>query len=751
MKHPVIKHETYEPNKNAVSKAASVSPPSSGISFVDQPVQRKENNTGLPDQLKSGVESLSGIDISDVKVHYNSSQPAQLNAHAYAQGNQIHIAPGQEKHLPHEAWHVVQQKQGRVKPTMQLKGKVNINDDVGLEKEADVMGGKAMQLVSVDSNNEINHSGITTKKITDSLVQRSESNTSFGVPVIQRTKFEEKSNPNGKRAAPFQLAAVQFTGEYDIKQFENEIAEYASACQAAGTVPVIELRMYDAAIPKSVDNYMAGARVLLNQIIKGPFAVTCSILRDETLPPAQLLKEEDAPVMSVMERFVEGIQQMKDLTVRGDMKGLPRGPAAKEMIDNPLAKMLAGKMMIPLPEALEYMHAPNSELEAICAGGGAAHYSLHEKLFARVILMNRGQHAPSGAAAQQQQAMSAAAASNTSLAKTEAHLPPTAASPAALAFGSAAAASSTKAKVTGSGSSLAAIEEQTAIASQDASAYGAAAAASSTKSKAVPDQALVEAEMNHKAEAASSVAGSAAAAASAAAAHGSAPPLRLRRNSLVTPHTLTLTNLVTGSEEATAENTLRACRAAFEKGATQVLLIVEVEGPKNYPRAETQVTLLRKEGFTVEVVGRIESAVGVQQSGVMLSEGKPQPRVKLRVTDKPSAESAAASAADAGLVKSSGGGSGAAAAAASSAASYSSATGGGSAAASESFSGSSSGLGGKQHATAAAASAASVRNAPLSFYQWMEFRGYWGDYDSAMEDIMYKEYQEYNPKAPDRH
>ncbi|MEM7041075.1 MAG: DUF4157 domain-containing protein [Bacteroidota bacterium] len=36
-------------------------------------------------------------------------------AHAYDQGTDIHIGPGQEKHLPHEAWHVVQQKQGRVR------------------------------------------------------------------------------------------------------------------------------------------------------------------------------------------------------------------------------------------------------------------------------------------------------------------------------------------------------------------------------------------------------------------------------------------------------------------------------------------------------------------------------------------------------------------------------------------------------------------------------------------------------------
>ena len=111
-------------------------------------IQRKKNKTGLPDSLKSGIESLSGIDLSDVKVHYNSSQPAQLQAHAFAQGSNIHLASGQEKHLPHEAWHVVQQKQGRVKPTTQLKGKIAINDSEGLEREADIMGAKALQLKS---------------------------------------------------------------------------------------------------------------------------------------------------------------------------------------------------------------------------------------------------------------------------------------------------------------------------------------------------------------------------------------------------------------------------------------------------------------------------------------------------------------------------------------------------------------------------------------------------------------------------
>lgn len=107
--------------------------------------KQPENKTGMPDNLKSGVESLSGYSMDNVKVHYNSDKPAQLNALAYAQGSDIHMGPGQEQHLPHEAWHVVQQMQGRVQPTMQAKG-VGINDNAGLETEADVMGAKAVSL-----------------------------------------------------------------------------------------------------------------------------------------------------------------------------------------------------------------------------------------------------------------------------------------------------------------------------------------------------------------------------------------------------------------------------------------------------------------------------------------------------------------------------------------------------------------------------------------------------------------------------
>ncbi len=131
-----------------------------GLSNI-APVQRKTtaatrpNNTGLPDNLKSGIENLSGMSMDHVKVHRNSDKPATVQAHAYAQGSDIHLGPGQEQHLPHEAWHVVQQAQGRVKLTIQLKG-VAVNNDPGLEREADVMGAKALHAAQSDAQQ---HSG----------------------------------------------------------------------------------------------------------------------------------------------------------------------------------------------------------------------------------------------------------------------------------------------------------------------------------------------------------------------------------------------------------------------------------------------------------------------------------------------------------------------------------------------------------------------------------------------------------------
>lgn len=169
------------------------------ITVPFKPVQKKENKTGLPDNLKSGVENLSGFSMDDVTVHYNSDKPAQLNAFAYARGTDIHIASGQEKHLPHEAWHVVQQKQGRVQPTMQMKGGVNVNDDANLEKEAGVMGDKAFL------NNEQVPDILTDKKIAGPVAaQRMKigmeltfSNEDLQYMHFDKKEYDKKKMPNG--------------------------------------------------------------------------------------------------------------------------------------------------------------------------------------------------------------------------------------------------------------------------------------------------------------------------------------------------------------------------------------------------------------------------------------------------------------------------------------------------------------------------------------------------------------------------
>lgn len=126
-----MEHQSRTPHPAAVSRSAA-------------DVPRRANRTGLPAQLKAGVEQLAGISLDHVRVHRNSDKPAQLNAHAYAQGHDIHLAPGQERHLPHETWHVVQQMQGRVAPTGQFAGAA-VNDSPTLEKEADTMGARAVR------------------------------------------------------------------------------------------------------------------------------------------------------------------------------------------------------------------------------------------------------------------------------------------------------------------------------------------------------------------------------------------------------------------------------------------------------------------------------------------------------------------------------------------------------------------------------------------------------------------------------
>lgn len=160
------------------------------------------NQTELSDQLKGGIYAHSGLSINP-EVHLNSSKPAELDAYAYAQGNHIYVAPGQEKHIPHEAWHVVQQVRGKVKPTRLLNG-YRINDNPQLENEADAMGAEIIRI----------HNYLSKKKAEEVFIQAKNQNCSKGAspislpykPIIQcgksRVNVPDTRLPNGVDIMP---------------------------------------------------------------------------------------------------------------------------------------------------------------------------------------------------------------------------------------------------------------------------------------------------------------------------------------------------------------------------------------------------------------------------------------------------------------------------------------------------------------------------------------------------------------------
>ena len=101
----------------------------------------------LPENLVLGVEELAGLDLSSVRVYRNSPMPPLFGAAAFAKGTAIYLSPGTEHLLPHEAWHVVQQAQGRVRGQVSAMGE-QFNVDPLLEREADRMGARALLAAS---------------------------------------------------------------------------------------------------------------------------------------------------------------------------------------------------------------------------------------------------------------------------------------------------------------------------------------------------------------------------------------------------------------------------------------------------------------------------------------------------------------------------------------------------------------------------------------------------------------------------
>jgi hypothetical protein len=119
-----------------------------GVEAFRVPLREKSGGLPLPDAVRTKMEAAFSADFSDVRVHIGR-EASSLGAIAYTWGTNIHFAPGQyspntlqgQKLLGHELWHVVQQKNGRVKNP--FGGGVAVVQDHALEAEADRMGIKA--------------------------------------------------------------------------------------------------------------------------------------------------------------------------------------------------------------------------------------------------------------------------------------------------------------------------------------------------------------------------------------------------------------------------------------------------------------------------------------------------------------------------------------------------------------------------------------------------------------------------------
>jgi len=149
------------------------------------PLQKKsDNSNGLPAPVQTQMEGALGADFSNVNIHTNSQSATDVGALAYTQGNDVHFAPGQynpesstgQELIGHELTHVVQQREGRVQPTTQAKG-LPVNDDKGLEDEADAGGRKAVQMKG---------DNIYSESRKNSLLNKNRNTTSVNSTVVSR-------------------------------------------------------------------------------------------------------------------------------------------------------------------------------------------------------------------------------------------------------------------------------------------------------------------------------------------------------------------------------------------------------------------------------------------------------------------------------------------------------------------------------------------------------------------------------------
>lgn len=214
---------------NDEQEGASMMPPAQ--LFADSskeqkvsPASQDKATTGkgssLPQDVQEKMENSMGHDFSNVNIHENSTDAADLGASAYAQGNDVHFAPGKfdpqsekgQELIGHELAHVVQQREGRVEPTTKMGKGMDVNDDPALENEADAMGAKATK--GAEGSGELS------------------GNTSVGSPVLQGFFEQERSGETWSQSDDMTLAVKQGYPNHELYAKKGKVAEANKKLQA---------------------------------------------------------------------------------------------------------------------------------------------------------------------------------------------------------------------------------------------------------------------------------------------------------------------------------------------------------------------------------------------------------------------------------------------------------------------------------------------------------------------------------------
>ncbi len=173
----MVEEEEEKPTQKKAIQKKTMAEEEEELQMKEAPEKKPKSSVtsgtkaSLPDSVKGKMENSFGTDFSSVNIHKDSGQATNMGALAYTQGNDVHFAPGQynpesskgQELIGHELTHVVQQRQGRVKPTKEQGKGLAVNDNPSLENEADEKGERAAHGETVEISGMTSHSSIMKK------------------------------------------------------------------------------------------------------------------------------------------------------------------------------------------------------------------------------------------------------------------------------------------------------------------------------------------------------------------------------------------------------------------------------------------------------------------------------------------------------------------------------------------------------------------------------------------------------------